>query len=259
MASRTCVGCREQLTNDLRSREHILPQWLAAEVEIPELDLKHYLHDEDEKTDALLRSHGLGSYAIKNVCSKCNNGWMSRLEDRAKPLLLELMNMRASLLQLTEEQRTTISAWAIKTAFMIASAQKSVGNLPWNLFRQLAETPEGVPAECFAVAAQLPFLPKGFLYACPGDVLPQYQDPVSIRVGFPAHHLHFVVILPCLDAQRLVRTSGVHIPIWPLDLEIIVRYENFPTITVPGELINFLTGLVQAGIVRTRGGPASTE
>jgi hypothetical protein len=181
------------------------------------------------------------------------------LRKRAKPLLLELMNMRASLLQLSERERTTISAWAIKTAFMIASAQQSVGNLPWNLFRQLAEESERVPTESFVVAAQLPFLPKGFLYACPGDVLPQYQDPVSIRVGFSVHHLHFVVTLPCLEAHRLVRTSGVHIPIWPLDLEIIVRYENFPTITVPGELINFLTGLVHAGIVQKRGGPASNE
>jgi len=105
MTSRTCVGCCKKLTNDLRSREHILPQWLATEVEIPELDLKHYRHDEDEKIDELLRSHGLGSFAIKNVCSKGNNGWMSRLEGRAKPLLLDLMNMRSSLPQLSGPER----------------------------------------------------------------------------------------------------------------------------------------------------------
>lgn len=252
MTTRVCVGCCEKLTNDVRSREHILPQWLAAEVVIPEMNLKHYRHDEDEKTDELLRSHGLGSFAIKNVCNKCNNGWMSRLEGRAKPLVLDLMNMRASMLQLSETERTTISAWAIKTAFMIASAQKTIGNLPWNLFRQLAEEPERVPAQCLVVGAQLPFLPKGFLYACPGDVLPHHQDPVSIRVGFSVHHLHFVVILPLIEAERLVRTSGVHFPLWPLDLEIIVRYETFPTITVPGELINFMTGLVQAAVVERR-------
>jgi hypothetical protein len=160
MANRTCVGCCEKLTTDLRSREHILPQWLAQEVKRPDLDLKHYRHHEDENTDELLRSHDLGSFVVKNVCIKCNNGWMSRLEGRAKPLLLDLMNMRASLLQLSTEDRTTVSAWAIKTAFMIASAQKSTGTLPWYLFRRLAEEPENVPAECLVLAAQLLFLPR---------------------------------------------------------------------------------------------------
>ena len=172
------------------------------------------------------------------------------------------MHMKASLLQLSREDRSTVSAWAIKTAFMIASAQQSAGELPWHLFRRLAEEPETVPTKCFVVAAQLPFLPKGFLYASPGDILPQYQDPVSIRVGFSIHQLHFVVVLPLLEAERVLRTSGVQLPIWPLDLEILVRYENFPTITVPGDLINFLTGLVHAGIVYKRdkqSSPGPTE
>ncbi len=133
---------------------------------------------------------------------------------------------------------------------MVASAQQSIGDLPWHLFRQLGEEPETVPRECFVVAAQLPFLPKGFLYASPGDVLPQFHDPVSVRVGFAIHHLHFVVLLPLLEAERVLRTSGVQLPIWPLDLEILVNDENFPTIAVPGDLINFLTSLVQAGIVQ---------
>jgi hypothetical protein len=51
----------------------------------------------------------------------------------------------------------------------------------------------------------------------------------------------------------MVRTSGVQLPIWPLDLEILVRYQNFPTITVPADLINFLTELVQAGVIHHQG------
>jgi hypothetical protein len=158
--------------------------------------------------------------------------------------------MKTSLLQLTVEERTSVSAWAIKTAFMIASAQKSIGSLPWHLFRQLADEPSIVPVECIVLAAQLPFLPKGFLYACPGDVLPRSPDPVSLRVGFSVHQLHFVVVLPLLEAERVVRTSGVHLPLWPLNLEILVRYQNFPTITVPSDLINFLTELVHVGIMQ---------
>ena len=39
------------LTNDNISREHILPEWLAAEVHQPELTLKHYRHSEDTRED----------------------------------------------------------------------------------------------------------------------------------------------------------------------------------------------------------------
>jgi hypothetical protein len=127
---------------------------------------------------------------------------MSRLEGRARTTLVELMSMRATLLQLSDDERTTVSAWAIKTAFMIASAQQSITDLPWHLFRQLAEEPERVPEECLVLAAQLQFLPKGFLYACPTDILPRSDRPVQVRVGFSIHQLHFVVVIPAVSGRQ---------------------------------------------------------
>lgn len=38
-----CVGCGEPLTKVTISREHILPKWLAHEVNLPNQNLKHYL------------------------------------------------------------------------------------------------------------------------------------------------------------------------------------------------------------------------
>jgi len=34
-----------------------------------------------------------------------------------------------------------------------------------------------------------------------------------------------------------------------LELEILIAHRHFPTITSPNDLINFLTNLVEAGIV----------
>ena len=159
--------------------------------------------------------------------------------------------MQIGLMELSAEQRTTLSAWAIKTAFMIASAQSSITDLPWHLFTQLGEEPQRVPTECFVVASQLPSLPKGFLYACPSDASPE-SGSVQVRIAFSINHLHFVVVIPQFPAYRIIQTSGVHIPIWPLDTEIIVRYENFPRLTTASELINCLADLVHAGIVTRR-------
>lgn len=249
MPRRVCVGCTVPLTNDNISREHILPEWAAAEVHQPELSLKQYRHNEDTREDQLLRSHDLGSFAIKNVCERCNNGWMSNLEGSAKPILLGLMNTNTSLLQLEPGERSIISAWAIKTAFMIASAQHDLPKLPWPLFRGLACKPQEVPTQCIVVAAQLPFLPKSFLYACPTDHMAGNEALIQARVGFSINKLHFVVMIPFLEARRMVRTSGVQLPLWPLDLEILVSHKHFPTITSPNDLINFLTSLVEAGVM----------
>jgi hypothetical protein len=251
MTQRTCVGCEEPLVKAIASREHILPEWLAAKVEDPALSLKHYRHDQETAEDEILRTHDLGSFAIKNVCVRCNNGWMSRLETKAKPTLLGLMHMRAGLFQLSVEERANVSAWAIKTAFMLSSPQKTIMGLPWHLFRRLKEeSAETIPSECVVLAAQLPFLPRGFLYACPTDELSAQADLVQVRVGFSINHLHFVVVIPIAEGPRAIRTTGIHIPLWPLDLDILVRYAPFPTLTSPNDLINYLTNLVQAGLIR---------
>jgi len=57
MANSNCVGCDKPFNEVSRSREHILPEWLALEVEQPDLSLKQYRHDEDRVEDELLRSH----------------------------------------------------------------------------------------------------------------------------------------------------------------------------------------------------------
>jgi hypothetical protein len=249
--NRACVGCGDSLLSGAATREHILPEWLAAKVHQPDLSLNHYLHDEDAPADELIRSHDLGSYVTKNVCSSCNSGWMSRLETQAQSLVLDLMHMQKSLLQLSNAERATLSAWAIKTAFMIATPQRTITSLPWHLFRTLAkEAQEHTTCECAVLAAQLQFLPKGFLYASPADLSPASQQPVQVRVGFSIDHLHFVVVIPILEGPRAIMATGIHIPLWPLDLEIRVRYTPFPTLTSTKDLINGLTHLVQAGLIR---------
>jgi len=100
MPSRTCVGCRVSLTNQIITFSR---RWLPRKFITPKVIYKHYHHDEIKDEDELVRSHDLVSLAIKNVCIRCNNGWMSRLEARAKPTFLGLINMEISLSQLNAE------------------------------------------------------------------------------------------------------------------------------------------------------------
>jgi hypothetical protein len=43
--------------------EHILPQWLAAETEMPHVKLQHFRHGDEKSESTLLRAHGLNTYA----------------------------------------------------------------------------------------------------------------------------------------------------------------------------------------------------
>jgi len=258
---RTCVGCGVELTGQVSSREHVLAQWIRDEIEKPTLTYKHYLRNEGEVTSHLLRDHGLNNLAVKIVCSGCNNGWMSRLEESAKPLVIGLMNQQTSLLQLSSRARITVSKWAAKTAFMIASAQQSQLALPWPVFKNLSrEAPECGPDGCFVLGSQLSFLPNGFMCDCQSDAWQREGTPIQVRVGFSVCHLHLLVVLPLGEAERVISTAAcVHVPLWPLEMEVLVHYENFPTFNVASDLIIFLTGLVQVGIVRKTANDAPAD
>jgi hypothetical protein len=249
MAKRTCLGCGIELTGEVVTLEHALPRWLAKEIQVPGLKLDHFLHDEDKSEDQLLRSHGLNTFGANKVCGSCNNGWMSRLETAAKPLILDLMEQKTSVMTLTDDARTILSRWAVKTAFIISVVQTMRFELPWEIFQNL-RTPEiDGPNGCFVFGLQQLLLPKGFLYTCPSDEL--NGKPFQLRVGFSIHHLHFVVVIPIVQGLRMARVAaGLHVPLWPLDMQVLASYKKAPPhLGTPSQFLDFLTNLVEVGIV----------
>lgn len=251
MANRRCVGCDVELSGGLATREHALAQWLADEIELPGVNLKQYLHDEDRTEDDLLRSHGLNNFAIKIVCANCNGGWMSRLENQARPFLLGLINQRSALRDLPPDGRLVVSRWAVKTAFMILSIQSSKYELPWYRFNNLGAAEESGPDGCFVLAAQLAMLPNGFSYTCHPNILSEAEAPVQFRLGFAVNRMHFVVIIPVLEGQRVLRFDpNIHVPLWPAtSVGFAIPHDSYPAgFDSVGRMQDFLTGLVEAGI-----------
>lgn len=54
---------------------------------------------------------------IRCVCRECNNGWMSRLENEAKPILERMLDDRPVGLDLA--QRAIVGMWSMKTAMVL--------------------------------------------------------------------------------------------------------------------------------------------
>jgi hypothetical protein len=61
---------------------------------------------------------------VKCVCEQCNNGWMSRLENRVRPHLEPLLTGQPRVLD--AEAQTTISTWAVKTAMVLEGMDPDV-------------------------------------------------------------------------------------------------------------------------------------
>jgi hypothetical protein len=68
----------------VNSREHVYPDWLADE--LPGEGV--FTHELERRGEALTpwRASRV-AYTVRHVCRRCNNEWMSELEERSKPVI----------------------------------------------------------------------------------------------------------------------------------------------------------------------------
>jgi len=60
---------------------------------------------------------------VKRVCPDCNNGWMSRLENNAKPILESILDDKLGALDAPAQ--CTLALWAVKTAMVLETIDSS--------------------------------------------------------------------------------------------------------------------------------------
>lgn len=115
-SGRTCIFCGGRAG----SAEHIFPNWInqifpVSVVGQPEAVLGTLARDR-EPTERRWKATGVATQTTKEVCHECNTGWMSRLETKAKPLLVPMMTGRPTALTLDEQ--ITVATWVTKTAMI---------------------------------------------------------------------------------------------------------------------------------------------
>jgi hypothetical protein len=72
------------------------------------------------------KQHAVRKFVSGGVCAGCNGGWMSQLENEAKPLLTRLIADPHGLPKLSEQERYVMARWTLKTAAALNAA--SFGN-----------------------------------------------------------------------------------------------------------------------------------
>jgi hypothetical protein len=122
-SARRCVFCGS--TSDL-TREHVLPDWLKS----IGLDLAPSLH-QSAPLNRVPRQWSSAPFktTVKLVCASCNNGWLSSLEDSARPVLTPLI--RGESRRLPTGDQALIAKWTCKTALvslLVTSARDRGGD-----------------------------------------------------------------------------------------------------------------------------------
>jgi hypothetical protein len=107
MGKRQCLFCH-RLAN---SREHIIADWILKEITVrgpSRLRIGKYV---DKLVDL--------EQKVRAVCSICNEGWMSKLEQEVKPTIGPLLNDISFKIDFHDQ--SVLALWALKTAMVIES------------------------------------------------------------------------------------------------------------------------------------------
>ena len=91
--------------------EHILPEWTARLLGVQRLQVQATRGDDLVKTWQAVGTFGT---TVKRVCAGCNSGWMSELENIAKPILRDLIRS-SSPRSLNADEQLVIASWVLKT------------------------------------------------------------------------------------------------------------------------------------------------
>jgi hypothetical protein len=93
------------------TKEHLWPDWLRRETRIREPFERRIEQETDgvETRDVIFMEPPFDR-VVKAVCAACNNGWMSDVEAKAKPILLDLLYGKGGTLDRDDQHR--LATWA---------------------------------------------------------------------------------------------------------------------------------------------------
>lgn len=112
---RSCLFCADPVS----SREDVWPLWLVRRFDTP-AGVRVGLEREGHPLPSWIKlQHG---HKVRFVCSKCNNGWMSDLENRAKPVLERVLGDGTIILDGSDQK--TLALWSVKSAMVFEALRR---------------------------------------------------------------------------------------------------------------------------------------
>jgi hypothetical protein len=190
--SRTCVFCGGTPVN----KEHALPRWLGRLFTDVVVEFSRTFEYSGAEREVRAWRGQPFSARVGGPCVACNSGWMSALEQEARPLLIPLV--RNHDVQLNAVGQHVVATWAVKTMLMLrlVAADDDDRELDLDVYGWIHRTRSPPPAEqvwiaSYAGEGQWPatFHYYGAAIGRPGGAQP--QEPNAHCASFAVGHLAF--------------------------------------------------------------------
>lgn len=213
-----CLACGP--TPSQASREHVFAQWLLKRFGSMNLQMGLSRKLPDGTTQPLREEYRLDSFKLKKICTACNGGWMSKLEESAKPIIVALIDGGRDLTSLTAEQRCTLARWVGKTAVIESHAVGAESPVNPAFLRQIKLDLPDDPGR-FAVAGSHTTF-EGFVHIQVGVIRDLIGGGIAagnvIMIALP--RLAFVCAFPMLNLRFQCRVAAPLQGIWPCDARL---------------------------------------
>ena len=158
------------------------------------------------------------------ICSGCNNGWMSDLEQSCRETLSGLIRARVLPEQLSEEECLSVARWAAKTAYVLNSSANYTIKVPEQHLKELHDNTRKLPWGVVVIAATGPFASSGWFQStrwqlCAPDPLTgriaDLMDTRTYKIGVQFGHMLLLVIWHAIPGWWKMLWSGQHTALWP--------------------------------------------
>lgn len=131
----TCVFCGLE---GRMTAEHVFPRWLY-DAQPPGSGGVVSTVEQGSSNEEFTTTQWEGTgydWTVRAVCATCNNGWLSRMEGRVKPVLTPMIQGQS--MRLNANTRRLLAAWAVKTV-VVSHAKEARSRVPSDHYRQLRE------------------------------------------------------------------------------------------------------------------------
>lgn len=224
-ATQACWFCGAALVGAgaaRRAREHVFARWLLRELGAQKHPFSVSWNDAYERDVLDQRTMVLDAFVAGRVCGRCNNGWMSRLEDAVRDDLVALARGSRDLGALDDRALEVLAKWAVKTAYAAQSVALGPKLVPADHRRALCAGDLGA----VRVVGRLSTVHLGLTtygmqrwqIAYPGAARAEVVDAVarSYKVVLTVGRLVLAVCYWPEPAWPMAISRRSHVAIWPL-------------------------------------------
>lgn len=220
--ARTCIFCG----GTKMSAEHIWPQWAARRVAHTGVHaVRSYAHIEGQLPLEHQSDQRAYELKAKVVCEVCNNGWMSKIEEAAKPYFETMLSGRGR--EIHKQAQRTLATWALKTSIVwTASQAKQRSVVPaadLDHLRNHREPSANVSVWIVSYDGSHPAVADAYGIAAnhKDDGTPYSIWATTVGFGPVAFHL-FGSTVPGMGLESSRLAPWIN-PIWPIDKTFIWR------------------------------------